>query len=412
MRQIKKLERQDKHSFKHLSGVAYPGFNNELIGRVFDLRLNSQDTRLYGLFEDERALGIFRYHDFQMNFHGEMIPVSGLGGVAVDMVDKKEKVCLEMIKEFHEISLSQGAVFATLYPFRLNFYRKMGYGYGPRMQQYGLKIKDFPTGDKSDCFWLEPKHDDEWLDFYNRYANAHHGMMEKKYPDLKAQDELGIPRKKRIGVRREGRLTASATLKFVNIPKDNLFSYDLEISEIFYEESSDLKSLCAFIRAQEDQIENAIVIDFDEDLIYSLDNLNNPFDTSEIFGGAHVGQKVGYGLMYRVLDLERFVNILGKRDFNGANLSLVFNISDTMLEKNNRRFDLNLENGRISNTKSAQNSIEIKLDIADFSSLMMGSISLESLYRHQRADISEPKKTPATDAALKPVEKPRCWTMF
>ena len=48
---------------------------------------------MFGLFEDGQMRGIMRWYDFTMNFFGAQTLVGGIGGVAVDLLHKKEKVC-------------------------------------------------------------------------------------------------------------------------------------------------------------------------------------------------------------------------------------------------------------------------------------------------------------------------------
>ena len=96
----------------------------------------------YGLFNEENLIGGMRLHDFKMNLLNQKIFAGGVGSVAVDLLHKKEKVALEIIKFFIYHYKERGASMALLYPFRPDFYKKMGFGFGTSINQFKIKPCD------------------------------------------------------------------------------------------------------------------------------------------------------------------------------------------------------------------------------------------------------------------------------
>jgi hypothetical protein len=106
MREIRELTTVELEESITLSARAYPGL--ELTNRTNRTRYRERiiqadedpNTRFLGLFENGEMRGVMRWHDFTMNFFGKQTLAGGLGGVAVDLLHKKEKVAAEMVQAF------------------------------------------------------------------------------------------------------------------------------------------------------------------------------------------------------------------------------------------------------------------------------------------------------------------------
>ena len=412
MRTIRPLLATDQAAFTFLMSNAYPGFklSEDKRAVIFDYRLSHDDTVLYGSFDGETMVGSYRRHRYEMNLYGRMLPVSGLGGVAVDMPNKKEKVCLEMVKDFHRESLAKGAIFATLYPFDIGFYRHMGYGVCSVIYQYKMRIGDLPKGDKSGCAWITDTK--EWLAYYNAYASRTHGMM-RRPDDFGALGVLiGAPPKKRVGVWREGRMTGYMELDFQAIGAENPFHYRLDVREILADTPEDLGALLAFLRDQEDQVQELILHSFDPMLHLSLLSCRSTEPGKSILDEFHLGPRAGYGLMIRVLDLARLRTVLQDLRFGQADFEVVFDLHDDLLPQNNGPFPFVVERGRLVSRPASEKAVHIALEMADFSPFIAGAVSLTELHHHQKLQGCADAPLPELDRAFglhKPLE---CWTIF
>ncbi len=104
----------------------------------------------------------------------------GVGLVAVDLLHKKEKVCKELITYFLKHYRKKGISIALLYPFRPDFYKKMGFGYGTKVNQYRIKPESLPKGDsKKNTRFLDEDDREALLECYNRLMDRTSGMIEK-----------------------------------------------------------------------------------------------------------------------------------------------------------------------------------------------------------------------------------------
>ena len=132
MRNIRKLKKEEYKAYAEIARNAYPAFDMKTDDMVEYFEKTASDNPtidFYGCFEDDNLLGGMRLHDFVMNFQGKELKAGGVGFVAVDLLHKKRKVCKDMIIYYLQYTKESGAPLAVLYPFRPDFYKKMGFGY-------------------------------------------------------------------------------------------------------------------------------------------------------------------------------------------------------------------------------------------------------------------------------------------
>ncbi|WP_230875074.1 GNAT family N-acetyltransferase [Lysinibacillus cavernae] len=118
------LKEQDFLSFVNIVVGAYPGrmdgsqpTKEQLKNLFMQNQSNDESHGYYGLWEDDKLIGGMRLHDFQMNLFSKMLPIGGVGLVAVDLLHKKEKVAKELIQHFLNSFIEKNVHFVALYPF-------------------------------------------------------------------------------------------------------------------------------------------------------------------------------------------------------------------------------------------------------------------------------------------------------
>ena len=100
MRVVEKLvKEQDFVSFVNIVVGAYPGrmdgahtTKEQLTKHFMQNQSNDESLQYYGLWEDDKLIGGMRLHDFQMNLFSTMLPIGGVGLVAVDLLHKKRRL--------------------------------------------------------------------------------------------------------------------------------------------------------------------------------------------------------------------------------------------------------------------------------------------------------------------------------
>ena len=187
MREIRELDGSYIHEYAEIAYNAYPSFKDfgkEAMAKyekeTLKILEEDSDVTFYGMFDEEKLIGVMRLFDFKMNCFGKIIPASGIGFLGVHLMHKKEKVARDMLKFYEKHYLEKNIPIGTLLPFRPDFYKKMGYGMGTKMNQYRIpagRIKPY-YGD-SNIKYIREEDLDKLLECHDRVVNKTHGMIKK-----------------------------------------------------------------------------------------------------------------------------------------------------------------------------------------------------------------------------------------
>lgn len=405
---------QDEHiEFLRLKLKSFPtvgGFDESTIERKlkeYEEMTEAGVTRIpQGLFRNGELLGGMYFNDFQLKFHDEVVLMGGLGSVATDLLHKKEGVAREMVIYFIEHYEAKGAAIGALYAFRLDFYRKMGFGFGNKTSQYRIRPTALTRRDKSDIVYLEADDLPMIVDCYNRYSKQHHGMIihaEGWWQRLTEKEYLTI------GVMQQNQLKGYCTFKFVK-GEHNPFWFNIQIEHFIYENKDAFSQLIGFLASQIDQAAFIIMDSQDDDFHFLLDYPHNgrPYEV-ELHHQSNV-QEVG--ICYRVLNVSRVFEILADRNFANANLKLKITVEDSFYPQNQGSTIVEFTDGYPTLlNKNDDFDVEISMDIAEFSSMIMGAIGFQKLYYYDLADISD-KMYILTINKMFHSEKPICISRF
>jgi len=183
--EIRKLSEDELRLLSDIQANAYPAFkvNSEeerekMAQRFIKISQEEPTTHFYGMFLDNVLVGGMRLFDFKMRFLSTKIKTGGVGMVGVDLYHKKQKVCKSMITYFLEHYKNSGAPMAALYPFRPDFYKKMGFGFGTKMNQYKIKPQNLPSkGSQMQAAPLAQEDKELLLECYNKYVDKTHGIL-------------------------------------------------------------------------------------------------------------------------------------------------------------------------------------------------------------------------------------------
>lgn len=415
MRQVQKLAEGDFDDFVAITAHAYPGM------RLFSaqdrerykqnvLQMNQDpDLTLFGLFEDERLLGGIGIHDFTMRLHSARVMAGGLDMVAVDVMRKKEKVARDMTAFFLDYCRKNDYALAMLYPFRPDFYKRMGFGYGPKINQYRVRPASLPRGSsKAHVHMLQEADKPALLACYNRYAAGIHGMIERTSSELDRLFDRSETRY--VGYKEGDQIRGYFNFSFRRGKEDNWLINDMIVREFVYESREALAELLAFLHSQLDQVRYVVFHLHDDHFHYLLYDPRN--DTDNIMWPVHQECNVqGLGLMYRVVDVRRIFERLHQHNFGGVSLRLGLVIRDSFVSENDGRVVVHFENGTPRLADGGATDVTLEMDISDFSSLLMGVVGFQRLYDYGLAQISDAGYVAVLNKLFE-AEKPVCLTVF
>jgi len=415
--EIRVLSVEDFDAFVNILVNAYPGWKiapkdkegkERVKQRLLEAHQEEPTITGYGLFRDGVLQGGMLFHDFRMNCLGTRIAAGGVGQIAVDLLHKKEHVAREMMLYFLRHYRERGAPIAMLYPFRLDFYKKMGFGYGTKMNQYRVQPTGLPEGpSKAHIRYLDKDDRQALLDCYNRFLSRTHGMIEKSERELTRLMEN--PQHQIVGYEEDGQILGYLVFTFEH--GENWLINDICIREFIYESRTALSELMTFLHTQADQIRHIIFNTQDEFFYYLLLDPRNGSPTliPDIY---HESNIQGVGLMYRVIHAQRIFDLLGEHNFGGQTCRLKLTIEDSFLPENAGSVFLRFEDGRLHLMDDRDYDVEVCMDVAEFSSLLVGAVNFGSLYKYGLAEISDPGYVGTIDKVFAVEDKPICTTAF
>lgn len=417
MSQIKKIPPKDYAAFVQVMVNAYPGAKINTAEQMEEarkrlLRIDRENLCLtsYGLYQGKSLLGAMKLYDFSMTFGRTILEVGGVGSVAVDLAHKKEKVCKQLIDFYLDHYRKKGTALAALYPFRPDFYKKMGFGYGVKHNRYRIKPGDLPYSDKrKKVRFFRPADLRELVECYDRYAALTHGMMRRLKFEMERFKKADI---KTVCYMSGKTIKGYIVFTFTDGKDDNFVSNDLKIIELIYENREALAGLLGFLHTQADQV-RYITYNTQDEYFHHVP-ADPRSDTEVLFPPvAHESNIQGVGLMYRVLDIKKLFTLLKDHNFNGQTIRLKLAIRDSFMPENQGAQVVHFNDGRARLPRSQDDwEVEIELDMSDFSSLIMGVIDFFDLYRFGQAEISDKAQIETITRLFRTDRKPVCTTEF
>ncbi len=116
--------------------------------------------------------------------------------------------------------------------------------------------------------------------------------------------------------------------------------------------------------------------------------------------------------MYRVIDVPALFNRLPDHNFNGQDLRLQLSISDSFIPENDGETFIHFDQGKAQVIDSGDSDVSITLDVAEFSSLIVGSVRFKELYKYGLAEMSNIEFLDVVDRLFRTDTKPFCLTRF
>ncbi len=414
MSNIKPIPQEDLQEFVEIVANAYPAMELDSSDgryRAMDRLEQSyiDDSRqLFGLYRDVSLLGGMFLYDFKMNIHDILVSMGGIGLLAVHLLHKKEKVAKELIEFSFDHFQKNKAPMVSLYPFRPDFYRRMGFGYGPKISHYRVLPSAIPRrGSRDNIHYMEESDGPKLLKCYDRYTRRTHGMILRRLEDIERQ--LFRPGGRVIAFLKDGELKGYLVFSFEK--GETFLQNDLYVNELIYDGPDVLNQLLAFLHTQLDQVQRIIFDIHDSDFHHLLADPRN--DSGNLIPFVyHETNTQGMGLMYRVIDVTLIFALLRSNNFGDQTVTLGVKISDGFYPANQRSVVINFAGGFGDVAPDAMPEVTIGLDIADFSSLIMGTVSFRKQYLYGLAEISDPNYVPVIDELFRVVRKPICLTQF
>jgi predicted acetyltransferase len=393
MREIREIDESELGEMLRITTEAFPGFypgplgdRSPMLERLDQIR-QQPIVHFFGVFDDGRMVAVMRCYDFTAKLRSTRTLVGGVGGVAVDLRHKKEHIAADMINFYHDYYRNKGAALTALYPFRPDFYKRMGYGFGTKMNRYAFRPDALPGGgSKANVDFLSNADKADLNACYDRFVERSSGLFElppHMLDNLFSDSNLHL-----LGYRRDGRLEGYMTFTIERAHTNNTLLNNMAIRDLVYDHPAALRELLAFVRSQADQYDR-VIYETQDDRFFFL--LSDPRNTSGnlLKGLWHEVNTQGLGIMYRVIDVRRLFDVLADHDFGGQTVRLGIALTDTFLPQNAGETVVVFRDGRATIGDSGAADVTVRLDISEFSSLAVGTVGFKRLYEYGLAELSD-----------------------
>ena len=360
---------------------------------------------------DGALVGSMRLYDYQMNVHGRDALAGGVGTVAVSLAHKRQGIARALIAWYLDHYRRRGAPFAVLHPFRLDFYRALGFGYGTPTHRYRFAPAALEVeGANGAVRLLGPADVDVLSACYARFRATTHGFIERhRAPTERALADALL---RIVGVERDGALRGFMQTMVVNAPDDLLRGRDeLLVRDLVYEDEGALAALLGYLRSQRDQFARVVIESQDAALYLVAGDPRDGSDEAVAPPAAHRVATTGLGMMYRILDVE---DALGYLPPARTPFTLRLVVDDPFVPSTGGtytfRFAADRSPSRVPNTTAADATLT--LAIPELASAVMGSLRVDDLVRHRQARVEPRAWLETVDAAFRAARPPQCTTRF
>ncbi|MFW9853690.1 MAG: enhanced intracellular survival protein Eis [Candidatus Thorarchaeota archaeon] len=407
---VKKLTNSDFTNFAAIVIRAYPGmlperFSQEdkesWINRMQAVHEKNVKINYWGYFKDDVLIGGMILYDYKMSLFDVQMDVGGVGMVCVDLLRKKEHTAKKLIEFFHQHYLDRGFTITCLWPFRSDFYEKMGYAIGKKMNQYRFNPDQIRSISRESTVYFETTDIPELCRFFNSVASHTHGMILRE--DLQFKNLFRD--KFVVGYRRNGRIEGYISFSFRKLSPDNFIRNAIEIHECIYSTPQAFGALLVFLKKQDDQIDQ-IIFNTPEDsfhLVLTDSRLEDP----PMFLTAQASNLQGVGIMYRILNIKKFFEKLKDRRFAAETIRVKASVSDTFLPENSEPFVLSFKDGHASILPEQDNfDLEISTDVATFTSILLGIAPFKTLHSYGLIHASDSRYIEKLDRIFRTKRQP------
>jgi len=358
---------------------------------------------------DGAIAGAMLLYDFTMRVRERDAFAGGLGSVAVGLAHKRRGVARTMVRWYLEDFRARGAAFAVLHPFRPDFYRALGFGYGTPVRRYRFAPATLDArGARGTVRLLDPRDRDALIACDERVRARTNGLIAKA--PARVDRLLAEPALRHAGVEEDGVLRGFVQTA-VRLGADGTANAnELLVRELAAESPAYEAALLGYLRSQQDQFAR-IVVESQDDALWLASA--DPRDGSDVLVAApatHRVAELGLGVMYRVLDLERAFAHLGA---SAAPFALRVDSEDAFFPPTAAaptfRFG---PGGPPVRDDAARPDATLRAGIAELSSLLAGSLRLRDVLARRLAELEPLDALAHVARVLDAPSPPICTTRF
>ena len=357
--------------------------------------------------EGERLIGACQLLPLKQWIGGVAIPVMGLGTVTVAPTHRRRGLAARLIKSALHEARERGDLGSALYPFRVSFYERLGYGRAGEAHQYRVPPEVIPDApERSGVKLMEDAEDAADIrGIYDRWVLGQSGQLDRTD---EAWERILAPEERAAVLYRneEGEAEGYAIVRYrADLPQEDRY---LEVQERAWLTSRARRGLYAWLGTLGDQWRL---------LVYRAhvdERFGDRIEEPRIPPGSEPGWNLWFpsavllrGPMFRLLDLAGAFN--ARPNFGGATMTIGLEVEDEQIPENAGKWTLRLDEGRptLERGEQAGADVTMQVSIGILSRIFIGALTPSEAVNQSAIWIEGLDMLPALNAAFR-LQRP--WT--
>lgn len=356
--------------------------------------------------EGGRIVAACQLHPLRQWVAGAALPVMGLGTVAIAPTHRRRGLAGEMVASGLRAAREGGAVASALYPFRVSFYARLGYGLAGHALQYRLEPEALPDAPERARVELadSPERVVEVRRMYAAWAPTQTGQLDRSE---RVWEQLLSPSDRALVLCRgeSGGVEGYALAAYrVDLPPQERF---LEVEEMAWLTPAARRGLFAWLGSLGDQWRQILVRVLPSHQLGAwVGEPRLPWGSAPPWGLWFPSATLLAGPMFRVLHMERAWEERGVAP--EAVLTVRLEVSDRAVPENAGAWRLRLASGRAEAERGeGAADLSLRLDVGTLSRLFVGALSPTAALDAGLLVADRPERLRELDRAL---HLPEPWT--
>ncbi|CAN5801240.1 N/A [soil metagenome] len=364
------------------------------------------DTLMVGE-QNGRLIAACQLHPLRQWVGGELLPMGGIGTVAISPTHRKRSIGAELVTHALRACRERGDLASALYPFRVAFYQKLGYGSAGESLQYLLPPEALPSSPERDRVEILSSQTQrtEALELYQQWARTQTGQLQRSarvWAGLCDMTDHAL-----IGYRgATGELQGYALVTYrTDLSPEKRY---LEVDELIWVTLPARRGLYGWLSSLGDQWQQIMLRALPEHRLGDwLREPRLPRGAAPGWGLWSGAATLMMGPMFRLLDLEGSWAVRKVDRSTSLRVGLV--VADAQLSGNQGSWRLHLEEGsvQVERGESGRADLTLTLEISTLSRLFAGSLSPSQALGAELLQCDRPDRIERLDTALK---LPQPWT--
>jgi predicted acetyltransferase len=338
---------------------------------------------------------------------GTLLPVMGLGTVTVAPTHRRRGLAGRLINSGMQEARRRGQLASALYPFRVSFYERLGYGRAGEAHQYRVPPEVIPDAPERLRVEMAAGEEDAQAIrmVYQRFARSQAGLLERT--DTAWRRILEAENGSAVLYRNEaGEAEGYAVVRYrTDLPAAQRH---LEVHERAWLTSRARRGLYAWLGSLGDQWRL---------LVYRAhvnERFGDRIEEPRIPAGSEPGWNLWFpsavllrGPMFRILDLQGALE--SRTSFGRVSLTIGLEVEDEQLPDNAGHWRLRLEEGRpiVQRGVATDADVTMKVSIGTLSRIFIGSLTPSEAVNQSAIWIEGLEALSTLNAAFR---LPRPWT--